>query len=120
MTRAERIVTLDVLRGLALFGMILVHFHQKMEIPSKGMEDLVGWFVWMGVETKAWATFAFLFGAGFAILMRRAEARGLAVVPLFLRRMLALALIGIAVEALTGFSILVAAAIWGVPLLFIR
>lgn len=117
---ADRIVTLDILRGIALFGMILVHFHQNMELPSSGREDLVGWAIWMGVESKAWATFAFLFGAGFAILMRRAEARGLRVVPLFLRRMFALAVFGIAVQLLFGFRILLDYALWGVPLLFIR
>ena len=61
---------------MALFGMILVHFHQKMEIPTKGIEDLVGWGIWIFLETKSWGMFAFLFGAGFAILIRRAEARG--------------------------------------------
>ena len=101
-SQAERIVTLDVLRGLALFGMILVYFHQRMEIPTTGLEDVVGWIVWMGIETKAWAIFALLFGAGFAILMRRLEARHQNVVPLFLRRMLALAVIGGAVEVFTG------------------
>ena len=120
MTRAERIVTLDVLRGLALFGMILVHFHQKMEIPSPGREDLVGWAVWVGVESKAWATFAFLFGAGFAILMRNLEARGARVIPIYLRRMLVLAVFGIAVEVLLGFNILIEYAIWGTVLLFVR
>ena len=108
----DRIVTLDILRGMALFGMILVHFHQTMEIPSTGAEDLVGWTIWMGVETKSWATFAFLFGAGFAILMRRAETRGLKVVPLYLRRMLGLAVIGLAVQLLLGFRILLDYAIW--------
>ncbi|HEX6574149.1 MAG TPA: DUF418 domain-containing protein, partial [Gemmatimonadaceae bacterium] len=93
---------------------------QKMEIPSSGLEDSVGWFIWMGVETKSWATFAFLFGAGFAILMRRIEARGLKVIPIFLRRMLALAIIGVMVQLLTGFRILFEYAMWGVPLLFIR
>lgn len=120
MNRVERIVTLDILRGMALFGMILVHFHQLMEIPSTGVEDLVGWVIWMGVETKSWATFAFLFGAGFAILMRRAEARGLKLIPLFLRRMLALALFGVAVEVLFGLNILVEYAFWGVALLLVR
>ena len=120
MSREERIVTLDILRGLALFGMILVHFHQRMEIPSTGIEDIVGWVIWLGLETKAWAIFALLFGAGFAILMRRAEARGQRVAPMFLRRMLMLAIIGIAVQVLTGFSILIEYAIWGVPLLLVR
>jgi uncharacterized protein len=116
----DRIVTLDILRGFALFGMIFVHFHQEMEKPASGAEDLVGWFVWMGLETKAWATFALLFGAGFAILMRRIESRGLSVVPVFLRRMIALAIIGILVNLLTGFRILLEYAIWGVVLLFLR
>ena len=120
MSKQERIVTLDILRGLALFGMIVVHFHQVMEIPSKGTEDLVGWIVWIGLETKAWAAFAFLFGAGFAIFLRRAEARGLDVVPLFLRRMIGLALIGLVVQYVFGFKILVDYAIWGVVLLFVR
>ena len=118
--RSSRIVALDILRGIALFGMILVHFHQRMEKPASGTEDLVGWFVWMFVETKAWATFAFLFGAGFAILMRRTEARGLRVVPLFMRRMAALAVFGILVQVLFGFTILIDYAIWGVALLLIH
>lgn len=117
---SDRIVALDILRGIALFGMILVHFHQEMEIPSTGMEDLIGWTIWMGVESKAWATFAFLFGAGFAILMRRAEARGLRLVPFYLRRMLGLAVFGIAVQLLFGFKILIDYAIWGTALLFVR
>jgi uncharacterized protein len=119
-SRSERIVALDILRGLALFGMILVHFHQDMEKPAAGMEDIVGWIIWMGLETKAWATFAFLFGAGFAILMRRLEARGERVVPLYLRRMLGLAIFGVAVQVLFGFQILIEYAIWGVPLLLVR
>jgi uncharacterized protein len=100
--------------------MILVHFHQEMELPTKGPEDLVGWAIWVGVESKAWATFAFLFGAGFAILMRNLEARGAHVVPIYLRRMLVLAIFGIAVETLFGFNILIEYAIWGTVLLFVR
>jgi uncharacterized protein len=119
-SRQDRIVTLDILRGFALFGMIFVHFHQEMENPATGAEDFVGWFVWMGLETKAWATFAILFGAGFAILMQRIESRGLSVVPVFLRRMLALAVIGILVNLLTGFRILLEYAMWGIVLLFLR
>lgn len=117
---SDRIVALDILRGIALFGMILVHFHQRMEIPTEGVEDLVGWIIWMGVETKAWATFAFLFGASFAIIMRRAETSGRRVVPLFLRRMLVLAVFGFLLQTLLGFRILIEYAIWGVALLFVR
>ena len=73
---AQRIHTLDILRGLALFGMILVHFHQNMRLEVGGIESVIPWGVWILVEEKAWGTFAFLFGVGFAVLLRRLEARG--------------------------------------------
>lgn len=118
---ASRIVSLDILRGMALMGMILVHFHQKMEYEvNTGLEGLIGWIIWMGVEGKSWGTFAFLFGAGFAVLMRRLEARGKPVTAIFLRRMLVLGVIGLAVITLTGFTILLDYAIWGVVLLLVR
>ena len=62
-----RLQTLDILRGLALFGMILVHFHQKMRLEATRLEDLIGWGVWVLVEQKSWGVFAFLFGVGFAV-----------------------------------------------------
>ena len=115
-----RLHTLDILRGLALFGMILVHFHQKMRIEVTGLEDLIGWAVWILVEQKAWGTFAFLFGVGFAVLLRRLEARHAPVVPIYLRRLAGLALFGLIAQVGFGFSILLEYAAWGVALLFIR
>src|SRR5256885_12903685 len=82
----ERLHSLDILRGLALAGMILVHFHQRLERPVTGTEDLIGWFVYIFVEQKAWGTFAFLFGVGFAVLLRRLDSRGVPVVPIDLHR----------------------------------
>jgi uncharacterized protein len=100
--------------------MILVHVHQKLEQPATGLEDLVGWFVWVGVEQKSWATFALLFGVGFAIQLRRMEARGAPVTRLYLRRLLGLLVFGFFAYALFGFRILLDYAFWGVPLLLIR
>jgi uncharacterized protein len=116
----QRIRSLDILRGFALLGMILVHVHQKMERPGTGLEDLISWFIWVGVEQKSWATFAFLFGVGFAIQLRRMEARGVAVTRFYLRRLLVLAGFGFFAYALFGFRILLDYAFWGVPLLLIR
>jgi uncharacterized protein len=116
----ERLHAIDILRGLALFGMILVHFHQKTRLEVTGVEDLIPWAVWVGVEQKAWATFAFLFGVGFAILLRRLEARGASVVPIYLRRLATLACFGIIAEVGFGFSILWAYAMWGLALLVLR
>jgi uncharacterized protein len=117
---AERLHALDVLRGLALFGMILVHFHQKTRLESSGIEDLIGWFVYVFVEQKAWATFAFLFGAGFAILLRRLERRGVPAVALYLRRLAMLAAFGMIADVAFGFHILFAYACWGLVLLVVR
>jgi len=116
----ERIHALDILRGLALFGMILVHFHQKMRIDATGLEDLIGWGVYVLVEQKAWGTFAFLFGVGFAVLLRRLEARGAPVTRIYLRRLGTLALFGIVAEVGFGFQILTAYAAWGLALLVLR
>lgn len=116
----QRIHALDILRGLALFGMILVHFHQKMRLDATGLEDLIGWGVYVLVEQKAWGTFAFLFGVGFAVLLRRLQARGAPVTRIYLRRLGTLALFGVVAEVGFGFQILTAYAAWGVALLVLR
>ena len=116
----SRLHALDILRGLALFGMILVHFHQRMRVDATGLEDLIGWAVWVLVEQKAWGVFAFLFGVGFAILLRRLEARGQPIVPIYLRRLAALAGFGLVAQIGFGFSILLEYACWGVALLVLR
>ena len=116
----ERLHALDVLRGLALFGMILVHFHQKTRAEASGLEDLIGWGVWILVEQKAWGTFAFLFGAGFAILLRRLERRGAPIVTTYARRLAMLAIFGIIADVGFGFHILFGYACWGLALLVMR
>ena len=120
MSNEGRLDALDILRGLALFGMIVVHFHQKTRREVSGLEDLIGWAVYIFVEQKAWGTFAFLFGAGFAILLRRLERRGAPVVSTYLRRMAALALFGVVAEVGFGFHILFSYACCGLVLLLIR
>jgi uncharacterized protein len=100
--------------------MIIVHFHTDVNAEASGLEGLVGWIIWVGIESKSWATFAFLFGVGFAVLMRRLEARGAPVVAFYLRRLAGLAFFGILAEGLFGFHVLLGYAIWGVPLLFLR
>lgn len=117
----ERLHTLDILRGLALCFMVLVHFHQRLRVESStGIQDLIGWGVWIFVEQKSWGVFAILFGAGFAIFLRRLEARGAPVAPVYLRRLASLAVIGWLVQRYLGFHVLVEYAGWGVALLVMR
>ena len=116
----NRLHALDILRGLALFFMILVHFHQRARAEATGAEDVIGWAVYILVEQKSWGTFAFLFGVGFAVLLRRLEARGLPVVRIYLRRLAMLAVFGGIAHIAFGFHVLFDYACWGTVLLLVR
>ena len=115
----HRIQSLDILRGIALLGMFVVHFHEHTTEPG-GLDNLVRTAVWRLVESKSHGTFALLFGAGFAIMLRRAEAAGRPFVPIHLRRLAVLAVFGFAAHLLFGFNVLLGYALWGVPLLLMR
>jgi uncharacterized protein len=116
---AGRIPSLDILRGIALLGMFVVHFHARSTDPG-GFDDVVRTLIWRLVESKSHGTFALLFGAGFAIQLRRAEERGRPFAGLYLRRLLVLALFGSAAHAFFGFNVLLGYAVWGMGLLLIR
>src|SRR5262245_47367191 len=116
---SERIQVLDILRGFALLGMIVVHFHDRSTEPG-GIDDVLRTLIWRLVESKSHGTFALLFGAGFAIQLRRAEARGVPFAGRYLRRLLVLAMFGFCAHAFFGFNVLLGYAVWGVPLLLMR
>ena len=91
----ERIQTMDVLRGGALFGILWMNTPTNGE-PVSGLDRgvlLVGNVL---ADGKFLALYSFLFGLGFAVQLLRAEQRGAAVVPLYLRRLAVLLLIGLA------------------------
>ena len=99
--------------------MFVVHFHVRTTEPG-GLDDLVRLFVWRFVESKSHGTFALLFGAGFAIQLRRATQAGRPFAMLYLRRLIVLALFGFAAHAFFGFNVLLGYATWAVPLLILR
>src|ERR1700683_2525179 len=82
----ERIQFIDVLRGMALFGILAANmraffapldayayigvlFHSRADVLAQFLVDAF-------IQTKFISIFSFLFGLGFAIQMSRAEARG--------------------------------------------
>ncbi len=116
-----RIVTLDLLRGLALLGMLMAHCRKKRGGDSAAWADNpAGWFITLLVAEKDRAVFAFLFGVGFAVMLRQLGKKGLGVGPIFLRRLGVLYAIGFAVEVLTPFPILRDYAWWGLALLVLK
>jgi uncharacterized protein len=118
-TQSDRLHVLDVLRGIALLGMFLVHFHDYSS-DGVGLAVVYQQVVRLLFEERFWTIFGMLFGVGFAIQFRRADARGERFVRKYLRRLLALAAFGFIAHAGFGFNILLGYAIWGVPLLLVR
>jgi uncharacterized protein len=102
---AERMDVLDVLRGLALLGILLGNVHifsgyyfTSLVAPAttSSADRAVLTLTHLLVDGKFYSIFSLLFGIGFYIFMERAEARGSAAVPLFRRRLRWLLAIGVA------------------------
>ena len=101
----ERITTLDVIRGIALFGILLmnVEFFNRpigeldIGLPPNvgGLDYWAGWFVHVFIRSKFWTMFSLLFGMGFAVMLARAQAAGRPFLAPYMRRTLALALFGV-------------------------
>lgn len=121
----ERIAALDVLRGFALFGVLLAYTVWNLGGPPEhtySMADrIINRTLLVSVDTKFYTLFAFLFGLGFSIQLTRARARGISIVPAYCRRLLALLLIGLAhALLLRNGDILVPYAVMGFLLLLFR
>jgi uncharacterized protein len=128
---SERIQFIDVLRGMALFGILGANmrafvapldaygdigslFHSHLNLWAQG-------FVQTFMQGKFISIFSFLFGMGFAIQMSRAEAKGVKFLSFYPRRLLALALFGVIHGALIwGGDILLTYACAGAILLLFR
>ncbi len=98
----RRIGALDLARGFALLGILLVNiqtFNLSMLDPAGGKralptDGIVQWVLATFFENKFWALFSILFGMGFAVMMEGAESDRRGFVARYLRRALALAAFG--------------------------
>ena len=100
---ANRIDAMDILRGLALVGILLMNvewFTRSMasmasfDTGQTGLDHAVGWLIRCFVEGKFYKLFALLFGMGFAVMLIRAEEADRPFGAWFSRRMLVLFIIG--------------------------
>lgn len=98
-----RLEALDLMRGLALGGMLLVHF-QYYTTGGGAPDAAVGAIA--NSLSSAYTLFAFLFGASFGLQLLRAQASGRPYMAAMVRRMLGLAALGLVSEALTGYHVL--------------
>jgi uncharacterized protein len=120
----DRIAVLDILRGIALVGMFMVHFNMYEATPLGAepgrMAAFIERFLGLFVETRFHGIFGMLFGVGFAVQLTRAEARGEPFVARYLRRLAALAVFGFIAEGVFGYNVLFGYAMWGLPLILFR
>lgn len=103
---AERVEALDVLRGFALLGILLMNIEafvgplnaamSGLNPDLDGADRLVDAAVFLLVQGKFYTLFSLLFGAGFAVMMHRAQAAGRPFGRLYARRLAMLAAIGLA------------------------
>ncbi len=106
-SKTERYLIMDVLRGFALFGVMLINLTemggetilittaQLAALPAAGLNDALMFWVNLLAYDKANTLFAFLFGLGFWVQMQRLEARGAAFQTIYLRRITILLMIGL-------------------------
>ena len=123
----ERIEILDVLRGLAVCGILIGNVQwfsgygmmpRALAAQSPLADRATHFLVHFFVEGKFYSIFSFLFGFGFALQIARAEERGDLKASLFKRRLFWLLVIGLAhayllwagdilsIYALTGFLLI--------------
>ncbi|MGB0044866.1 MAG: DUF418 domain-containing protein [Terriglobales bacterium] len=128
---SERIVFIDILRGMALFGILAANMraffapletYDNIRVLFSGHADTAAqFFVDAFIQGKFVTIFSFLFGLGFAMQMSRAEARGVRFLGFYPRRLLALALFGVIHGLLIwGGDILLTYSISGAILLLFR
>jgi len=105
-TRTDRIEVLDLLRGFAVLGILLVNiWAYGLPFPASLNPRLVGFdtfgdrivhgFVYMVALTKTMPIFSMLFGAGIVLFAQRLEARGRKPAGFFVRRQLWLLVFGL-------------------------
>lgn len=104
----DRIVEMDVLRGVALYGVFLANLvgfatfdivatgPQLLALPTAPLDFTLMQLVMVFVNDKANTLFAFLFGLGFYLQMQRAQGRGADFERIYLRRLTVLLCFGVA------------------------
>jgi uncharacterized protein len=102
----QRIVLLDVLRGLAILGILFINIsafagwvfldpQRAAALPDSSGDLPLNGVLEALIEGKFYSLFSLLFGVGFVVMVQRFESRGANPVPLLARRFGALFVIGV-------------------------
>ena len=128
----SRVDLIDIVRGFALFGVFLGNIvwtsqdfgltdGQREALSSAAWDECARALVLIFIDKKFYTLFSILFGLGFALQLSRAAARGQDVLPVYVRRLAVLLVIGITHGFLLWFGdILQIYAIAGFGLILFR
>jgi uncharacterized protein len=120
----QRIVSVDVVRGFALWGVLLINMMNfGALIPGQWPDPLDQFAFWAQrffFEQKSLRLFSFLFGLGFALKMLRASDGGAPFLPVYVRRLAVLSAFGFLHYLINPADVLVPYVIVGLALLFFR
>lgn len=125
LSQSHRNVTLDILRGFALAGVLFV-FCVSDNAPAPGyansfLDELISWPKYILVESRMYGMLIILFGIGFQVQLEKARKHGTTLVPVFTRRVLGLIILGfIHAIILSSRDILMFYGIAGAVLLLVR
>ena len=126
-----RIALLDVLRGFALLGILMVNLPLmnapmttevgKFALWTDPANTLASQWIRFFFTSKFYVLFSLLFGVGFYLFTARGDSTGVSMVPLFRKRLFWLLLFGVAHVTLLWYGdILVVYALVGFVLLLFR
>lgn len=121
----ERLLSLDVLRGVALCGIAFVNVIQLWGVYPLDPRDSIAW-TWLNMlfHERFFPIFSLLFGIGFAMIVRSAQRRGLPEWKVLLRRLVPLFVLGHLHgmlhdgEALEPYAVIGLFVLW--PLTFVK
>lgn len=100
----QRIDFIDILRGFALFGVLVINIYTFSQPPSghigssyndlHGFQEIFAWFINIFITGKFYTIFSFLFGLGFAIQIERLRSKTDKYISIYVRRLFILIAIG--------------------------
>lgn len=101
--KKQRIIELDALRGMSLFGILLMNIlvfsfpyeHVRLDVALQGVNGFLFRVVSLLVIGSFYPIFSFLFGFSLMLIYHSTQQRGIAFKPVMIRRLIFLALLGL-------------------------
>jgi uncharacterized protein len=129
--KSERYEFIDLLRGFALLGILMVNMpimnspfvaqHGELALWENPVNKTAHWIILFFFTGKFYTIFSMLFGIGFYFFLRKADETGKSVLPVFRRRLFWLLIIGILHVVLLWYGdILVFYALFGFIMMLFR